>query len=476
MEKAKGVLAGIEPQSVFKYFEQICAIPHGSGNTKMISDYCVEFAKRHGLLCYQDEKNNIIIKKEASQGYEKHPPVIIQGHLDMVCEKEADCDIDFSKDGLDICLNGDMISAKGTTLGADDGIAIAMAMSLLADNTLWHPAIEALFTVDEETGMYGAAALDVSRLNGKMLLNIDSEVEGVLTAGCAGGARTDIGLPLTRESSCGECFKITLDGFAGGHSGIEIAKSVYNSNIIMGSFLQLLEGDWRIADISGGLKDNAIPVLTECVLVAESQQIDRAVAAFCAKYKDQIGSDFKIKAESVSPAAVALTSECSKAVSALLGAVPNGVIEMSSDIEGLVQTSLNLGILKIKGDLLCLSFAVRSSVKASKLNLIERLKRVAQDFGCSFEDFAHYPAWEYRKDSPLREKMVSVYERLFGKRPYVDVIHAGLECGILSEKIGDLDAVSFGPDLYDIHTARERMSVSSVGRTYKFLTEVLKEL
>ena len=477
MKKEKRVLGEIEPKSVFGYFEDICAIPHGSGNTKQISDWCVAFAKKHNLYYYQDEKNNVIIRKPATAGYEMHPTVIIQGHLDMVCEKDVECNIDFGKDGLDIYLQDGMISARGTTLGGDDGIAVAMALSILADDTLSHPEIEALFTVDEETGMYGAEFLDASLLNGKLLLNIDSEAEGVLTAGCAGGARADIKLPLETAGASGEAFEITLFDFLGGHSGTEIAKSIYNPNIIMGSFLRLLDGKWYLADIKGGLKDNAIPVMCECVIYSEQKAVESAREKFEAEYGKQLGKDFNIKIEKLYETQnKAFSFETSKRAAELLGAVPNGVIEMSGDIEGLVQTSLNLGVLKTENGKMRLTFAVRSSVSQSKAELIERLQNVSDEFGCEFSSFGHYPAWEYKKDSVLREKMVSVYEGMFDKKPMVDVIHAGLECGLFCEKISGLDAVSFGPDLFDIHTTRERMSVESVRRTYEFLCQILKEL
>ncbi len=477
MEKEKRVLGKIEPESVFEYFEDICAIPHGSGNTKQISDWCVAFAKEHNLYYYQDEKNNVIIRKSATVGYETHPTVIIQGHLDMVCEKDADCKIDFSKDGLSIYLQDGMISAHGTTLGGDDGIAVAMAMSILADNTLSHPEIEALFTVDEETGMYGAEFLDTSSLKGKLLLNIDSEAEGVLTVGCAGGARADIKMPLESALASGEAFKITLYGFLGGHSGTEIAKSIYNPNIIMGSFLRLLDNEWYLVDIKGGLKDNAIPVMCESVIYSNQKTVERARKRFESTYQKQLNNDFKIKIEKAEEQSKnAFSLEDSKKAAELLGAVPNGVIEMSEDINGLVQTSLNLGVLKIEDSNLQLTFAVRSSVSQSKAKLIEKLQKTADEFGCEFTSFGHYPAWEYKKDSVLRDKMVFVYERMFGAKPKIDVIHAGLECGLFCEKISELDAVSFGPDLFDIHTTRERMSVESVRRTYEFLCQVLKEL
>ncbi|MBQ6893348.1 MAG: aminoacyl-histidine dipeptidase [Clostridia bacterium] len=469
-----GILEGLCPARVMHYFEEICKIPHGSGNTDMISDYCVNFAKSLGLEVLKDAHNNVIIKKPASAGYEAHQTVILQGHLDMVCEKDADCPINFEKDGLNLKVDGDFIYAEGTTLGGDDGIAIAMAMAVLEDNSLCHPPIEALFTTDEETGMYGAEGLDASVLKGKTLINIDSEEEGILTVGCAGGARVDIRLPLVTGNSDMPCYRVTVGGLKGGHSGVEIDKGRLNSNITMGRFLNSLPFNYTIGDIRGGQKDNAIPRETVAVVFCDGD-IQNAADSFVKDNRIDTDTGLLITVERIDNT-VCFDNESSKKMTSFLCQVPNGIQVMSKDIEGLVQTSLNMGVLEIKDNTLHMTFAVRSSVNSEKYELLEKLEQLTKDFGGAYSSHAHYPAWEYRKVSPLRDTMVAVYKKLYGKAPKIVAIHAGLECGLFSEKIDGLDAVSFGPNLYDIHTSRERMSISSVGRTYEYLLEILRSL
>ncbi|MBQ8836892.1 MAG: aminoacyl-histidine dipeptidase [Clostridia bacterium] len=469
-----GILEGLKPARVMHYFEEICSIPHGSGNTDLISDYCVNVAKSLRLEVSKDKHNNVIIRKPASAGYEGHSTVILQGHLDMVCEKDEDCQIDFEKDGLCLKVDGDFVYADGTTLGGDDGIAVAMVLAILEDNTLAHPPIEALFTTDEETGMYGAEGLDASVLFGKTLINIDSEEEGILTAGCAGGARVDIKLPLKKGHTDMPCYRVTVGGLKGGHSGVEIDKGRLNSNITMGRFLNSLPFNYIIGDIRGGLKDNAIPRVTEAVIFCNGE-IHGAANQFVKANAVATDPDLSISVESISHD-VCFDEASSKIITAFLCEVPNGIQTMSADIEGLVQTSLNMGVLKVENDTLHMTFAARSSVNAEKYELLDRLEKLTLKFGGVYSSHAHYPAWEYRKFSPLRDTMAAVYEKMYGIAPKIDVIHAGLECGLFSDKIKGLDAVSFGPNLYDIHTSREKMSISSVERTYSYLLEVLAAL
>ena len=469
------ILEGLKPERVFYYFEDLCSIPHGSGNTKKISDYCVDFAKANGLSVYQDEHNNVVIRKPASAGYEHHEPVILQGHLDMVCEKEPDCPIDFATDGLTLQRDGDLVFAKGTTLGGDDGIAVAMALAILEDSTLIHPPLEALFTTDEETGMYGAEGLDASVLTGKTLLNIDSEEEGILTVSCAGGARAGIEFPLTVGAVDMPCYTVTLGGLIGGHSGVEIHCGRQNANVLLGSFLRTLPFAYQIIDIRGGQKDNAIPRQATAI-VAANGDLAAAAAAFVAANRIDTDPDLAITVEPTAAHTSGFDLASSARIAEFLTTVANGVQAMSADIEGLVQTSLNLGILKSDNNALSATFAVRSSVGAEKDALLAKLEATAKAFGGSFESHGHYPAWEYRKDSRLRDTMVDVYTKLYGGAPEVVAIHAGLECGLFAGKIADLDAVSFGPNLYDIHTTRERMSAASVERTYAYLCEILKSL
>ncbi len=467
------ILENLEPKRVFHYFEDICSVPHGSGNTAAISDYCVRFAKEQGLFCHRDELGSIIIKKPASKGYEDHPAVILQGHLDMVCACDEGVMIDMEKEGIKLKTDGEFVSACGTTLGGDNGIAVAMIMALLEDKNACHPPVEALFTVDEETGMFGAEALDATLLSGKMLINIDSEEEGVFTVSCAGGARARFEFSFSREEVSAPVYKIKIDGLKGGHSGVEIDKGGQNADILMGKLLKGLP-EVRICSIAGGLKDNAIPSSCECVISCET---DPAAAVLEFEKQNRIPTDEGLKI-TVAPAQAndCFTSESSAAVIEFLTTVKNGIITMSEDIKGLVQTSLNLGYLATQGDRVVASFAVRSSLGEEKKALLADLKKTAEKLGADFIEDNFYPAWEYKKESRLRDTMCRVWEEISGKSAAVSAIHAGLECGLFCEKIEGLDAVSMGPDMFDVHTPRERLSVSSTERVYNYLREVLAAL
>lgn len=475
-------LAGLEPASVFGYFEQLCAIPHGSGNTKMISDYLVNFAKEHGIRYIQDELNNVLLFADGTCGYEDHAPVILQGHMDMVCEKDADCPIDMEREGLDITHDGEYIFANGTTLGGDDGVAVAFALALLADPTIAHPPIEVIITVDEEVGMEGATGVDLSMLKGRTMINLDCENEGVFTVSCAGGARGTITLPLQRRAVYGPCVKLTVEGLQGGHSGVEIHKNLGKANKIMGEFLSRIQKlmPLCITDITGGAKDNAIPRSCQVTLVAMGSHIER-INDVAAQLQEEVRATFdepeaRIYGDDVDAlGGNALSTQDSAKVIALLCSAPNGVQSWSQDIEGLVQTSLNLGVVRL-ADELRMTFAVRSSVNQEKRELLAQLQELAKLFDAQYSEMGDYPAWEFKKDSHLRDTMVRVFERMYGKTPVVEAIHAGLECGILSDKLPGLDCVAIGPDMQDIHTSRERLHIASTRRSWEFLLEILKEL
>ena len=476
-------LAGLEPAAVFEYFEQICAIPHGSGNTKAISDYLVAFAKEHGLEYRQDGLNNVILLQEGTCGLEDRGPVILQGHMDMVCEKDADCPINMDTDGLDVTHDGEYVFARGTTLGGDDGIAVAFALALLADKSIAHPPLEVVITVDEETGMEGATGIDLSELKGRTLINIDSEEEGIFTVSCAGGARGTITLPVTRRAVYGPCVRLTVEGLQGGHSGVEIHKNRANANKVMGEFLSRVQQlmPLCLTKLSGGSKDNAIPRSCTVTLVAMGSHIDRINAVAEALEKEirekYDEPEVRIYGDDVDAfGGNALPTDVTAKVIALLCAAPNGVQAWSKDIEGLVQTSLNLGVAQLEKDELRLTFAVRSSVNQEKRELLDQLAKLAQFNEGSYSEMGDYPAWEYRKESDLRDTMVEVYREMFAKEPQVVAIHAGLECGILSDKLPGLDCVSIGPEMHDIHTSRERLGIASTKRTWEFLLEVLKRL
>lgn len=469
------VLEQYQPREALRYFEEICAIPHGSRDTKRISDYCVRFAKAHGLAFVQDAHNNVVIYKPASQGYEDHPTVILQGHLDMVCEKDAGCDIDFSTDGLRLRCDGKYIFAEGTTLGGDDGIAVAYALAILAADDLKHPPLEAVFTVDEEIGMLGADAMDMRALKGRVLLNCDSEDEGILTVSCAGGATSVLTRPVLRENCAGTVWRMGVKNLTGGHSGVEINSGRANASKTLAATLQTLPV--CLISIDGGSKDNAIPRSCEALVVADDPR-----SAFFARAEQvkallpagETAAEFYCEPTACDLAP--MDEESSRAVLALLNAIPNGVQKMSQDIPGLVQTSLNLGILKTQADHVTLAFSVRSSVNTEKTALIEKLKAVGLAHGASYTESGAYPAWEYQKHSRLRDVMVSVFRELYGKEPVVEAIHAGLECGIFSDRLPGLDAVSFGPQMHDIHTSRERLDLASTERTWKYLIAVLEKL
>lgn len=474
------VLQHLEPQGVFRFFEELCAIPHGSGNTRAVSDWLVDFARQRGLRYAQDELNNVVIFKDAAPGYEAAAPVILQGHMDMVCEKAPDCTKDMDTEGLDLQLEGDTISARGTTLGGDDGIAVAMMLAIL-DDTLPHPPIEAVFTVDEETGMYGAEGLDASLLRGRRMLNMDSEDEGVFTVSCAGGARADCCLPVTRAPFAAPVLEIRVSGLAGGHSGVEIDKGRANGVMLLGRVLCALaqETELRLISVSGGLKDNAIPTGAVALVAAEQETTLRLCGALDAAFKKEYrvtDPGVTVTAAPAESALLPLDACSSRSAVCMLSCLPCGIQAMSADIPGLVQTSLNLGILTTGDDAVHASFSVRSSVATQKEMLIRRLRCLMEQLGGSVSTHGDYPAWEYMPQSPLRDLLVQVYTDQYGREPRVEAIHAGLECGLFSAKLPGLDCVSFGPDLSEIHTFRESMSVSSVARVYAMVLETLRRM
>ena len=473
-------LEHLEPRKVFSPFEELCAIPHGSGHTKAISDWCVAFARDRGLEYHQDGQNNVIIIKEATAGYENAPALILQGHLDMVCEKEPGCPKDMDREGLELYVDGDFVSARGTTLGGDDGIAVAMALALLDADDIPHPRLEAVFTVDEEIGMLGAVGLDVSPLKGTRLLNLDSEAEGVFTVSCAGGNVTACTLPVSRAPFQGTALKVTVSGLRGGHSGTEIHKGLANANMLLGRLLQAMGAatGLRIVSAGGGLKDNAIPVKAQARVLVSDAEAARAAAR-------KTAADFAAEYRVTDPGITVTVEECASSLEAMdasttgkvicmLTCLPNGVQVMSADIQGLVQTSLNLGIFTAQGDQVRACFSVRSSVDSQKEMLKSRLTTLMEQLGGYTVFSGDYSGWEYRADSPLRELLTQVFREQYGRDPQVEAIHAGVECGIFAGKIPGLDCVSMGPDLLEIHTPRERMSISSVQRVWKFLLEVLK--
>lgn len=477
------VLANCQPRKVFAFFEEICAIPHGSHNTKAISDYCVAFAKARGLEVMQDDHNNVLIRKAASAGYENGPTVILQGHLDMVCVKDADCPKDMTCEGLDLVVEGDFVRAKGTSLGGDDGIAVAMALAILDDDTLPHPELEVLFTVDEEVGMLGAEALDFSALKGRWLINIDSEEEGIITVGCAGGTTVDCLLPLRREEHRGMCCTVTISGLTGGHSGAEIHKGRASATALLGRVLHEMASaaPYSLVTLQGGTVGNAIPCTAEAVLVASADDV-ATLQSTCEQCAAILRHEYAVTdanmqitfAAGEETTVTAMSAAGTAAAVFALAQLPQGVVTMSQDIADLVQTSLNLGVLTTEEEVMQMRFTIRSSVESQKLWLRRRLESFMLFLGGRAEVRTDYPGWEFRRDSALRELVVECYREQYGSEPAVGAIHAGLECGFFCGKAADLDCVSVGPDILDIHSPQERLGISSTARTYELVLRVLE--
>lgn len=477
------ILKDTKPKEVFKYFEEICSIPHGSGDMDRISAYCEEFAKKHLLRYVRDNANNVIIYKDATSGYEKSEPVILQGHIDMVCQKEKTSPVDFEKDGLDIFKDGDFIKAKGTTLGADNGIAVSMIMAILASDDIAHPPIEAVFTTDEEIGMIGAGKLDTALLKGKRMINLDAEEEEYLTVSCAGGSDFKAILPLSKKTVSGKKATIEISGLSGGHSGVEIDKGRVNANILSGRLLNSLSKkvDFDIASINGGTKANAITVSCEIELVAYDE---KAFFEAFTQTTEIIKNELKDRESRLSIILemgdfasfdVILAEEKKKLIHFLL-ATPNGVMDMSVNIKGLVETSLNLGILKTEENEITAVYALRSN-KASSLDYLEeKMTDFSKFTGFNTEISARYEPWEYKDNSELQRLYKKVFLEKTGKEPIVTAIHAGLECAVFSSAIPELDCIAIGPDMFGVHTVGEKLSISSTARIYEILCALLAQM
>ena len=476
-------LENCEPKRVFYYFEELCKIPHGSGNTKQISDYLVSFAKEHGLEYVQDEMNNVVIYKPATKGYEDAPAVILQGHMDMVCEKRPDVEHDFTKDPLNISVQDGYVTANGTTLGGDDGIAVAYGLALLESEDIAHPALEVLITVDEEIGLLGAEGIDCSVLKGKRLINLDSEAEGSLWISCAGGLSGISTIPVQRVEAEGQKAAVKITGLMGGHSGAEIDKKRANANVLMGRFLYSLQKEtaYEIISLAGGQKDNAITREADAELLVEDINAVKACTEKLQKgfREEYAGTDEKITVEITdlgAASAKVLHPTSREKVLFFLMEVPFGIQKMSGTIDGLVETSTNIGIVKLGEDEFLGSSSVRSSVEVAGAALSDKICYLTEFLGGEYTVQGAYPAWEYRKDSPLRDRMVEVYEEMYGEKPNVVAIHAGLECGLFYKKIEGLDCVSLGPNMKDIHTSEEMLDIASTERVWKYLVKVLEYL
>ncbi len=480
------ILENVEPRRVMHYFEEICSIPHGSYHMEAISDYVVKFAKKHALTFIKDKADNVVIFREASKGAENAAPLMLQGHMDMVLEKRADVDIDMEQEAITLQTDGEYLFADGTTLGGDDGIAVAMMLAILEDETLEHPALECVFTVDEEVGMLGMEALDPAPLKATRMLNLDSEDEGILTVGCAGGAEMHLTLPLEKKERCGKKLTLHVSGLRGGHSGASIQEGQANADIILARLLQKIgkKAEFALISFAGGSKDNAIPRDADAeILIGDGisqKEIQNVIAKFTAQAKAEyrvadpgITIAYEWDEAGVTSAASVSRKDTKKLVRFLL-ALPNGVIEMDPNVKDLPQTSLNMGVVRLDEDALRVITLVRSSINSQKKFVVEKVKAVAALADAEVEIPSTYPAWEYEAESPFRDLVAELYEKETGKKPQIAIIHGGLECGLLAGKMKGLSCVSIGPDMQAIHTPDEKLSIASTARTWEFVTAILR--
>lgn len=481
-------LKHLDSYKVFKFFYALNQIPRGSGNEKAVSDWLVDFAKKRNLEVKQDACNNVIIRKGGTAGYENAKTVILQGHMDMVCEKEKDSPHDFSKDPIAFIVEGDTLRADRTTLGADDGIAVAMSLALLDSDDIPHPPLEVLCTVSEETGMDGAIGLNPADLTGRTLINIDSEEEGVFLTSCAGGKQVFFHLPIVWEKAptAKKFFKITVSGLTGGHSGMEIIKGRGNANKLLARVLYAIgkKAPYNIAEISGGSKHNAIPREANAEIAinaTDEAAVKEIVKNYAGIFKNEfegIDNGVSVTIEGTGHTTDRLfDANTTERIVQLLILTRHGVIAMSHAIKRLVQTSNNLAIIKTLDNEVKVSCAIRSSIKSQKEAVADEFAVIGSLVGAKMVFDPGYPEWQYAPHSPIRDTFVSVYKQEFGKEPVISAIHAGLECGLFSEKFnGELDQISFGPNIYDVHTAKEHTSIESVDRSWKFLKAVLKSI
>ena len=476
------IINGREPKAVFRFFEEICAIPHPSYHEERVADYLVEFAVSRGLEYYRDELHNVLIKKPATSGMEGRAPILFQGHTDMVCEKNGDVEHDFMKDPLKLFLDGDLLGAQGTTLGGDDGIAVAMMLAMLDGSLPAHPALECLFTVAEEVGLNGAHGFDYSRISARIMVNLDSEDLGVITAGCAGGLRSDLSLSYNTVPVTGDALRVSVTGLAGGHSGVDICTGRANANKLMGRLLAKLCKCVKVNLISleGGSKDNAIP--RECVAILAVSDVEAAKQCLHQEAErirgELVAEDagFSVSVGAMNGVKEAICDADSLRAVALLATVDNGVKEMNRNVKGLPEWSRNLGVIRTEENKIDFIFSVRSAMEGRLDASIDELDTLAQAFGCTAKHYSRYPGWDYAPVSPVRDAYLAAYRAVTGKDARVEVIHAGLECGIIYSKAPNMDIISIGPDMKDIHSPNERLDLSSVEVFWKTLVALIEKL
>lgn len=482
----KNVLAGLEPQAVFSHFEALTRIPRESGNEDEVSAFLAAFGESLGLKTIRESCNNIIIEKPASPGYENAPTVILQGHMDMVCVKKEGYAFDFESDPIPLVVEGDFVKTEGTTLGADNGIAVAMIMNILESKNLEHPPLVALMTVAEETGMDGVVNLEPEHISGDILINIDSEEEGILLASCAGGVNNIVTLPIKKVNKKSEkTFVIRIKGLRSGHSGMEIDKNRANAIKLLGRILEAIQEleTIEIFQVSGGDKMNAIAETATAYIGVGAGDVE-ALKSIVFEQGHLLKNEFATADPDITinlevednPFEKSLSKESVQALIPILRLLPFGPNTMSNDIQGLVESSSNLGILKQDEDSIKIHNLLRSSLQSVKEEMNSRIDYICKLTGAQMTLEADYPDWPFKTESRIRDIMRQAWKDMFNEEIQVSAIHAGLECGFLKEKVGDIDMISLGPNLYDVHTPLERMSIGSVERVYDFLLDVLKRI
>ena len=479
------VIENLKPKLVWRHFDEIRKIPHCSKHEEKIREYVLDFAKQHNIKSKTDKAGNVVLLKPASQGMEGKPTVILQGHMDMVCEKNSDVDFDFSKDPINLKLNGDVLTADGTTLGADNGIGLAMSLAILEDETVKHGPIEALFTVDEETGLTGAFAMESDMLTGKILLNLDSEDFGVITVGCAGGGDSQIKLPLKTQPISGNLGTLTIkiSGLRGGHSGVDIREQRGNAVKILTRILwKAKDYKFFISDIKGGDKHNAIPREAYAIVAIDKSDKDKFISTLKSESKNileeikPIDPKFKVDVEDNDEIKTTLTNDSQGRLLDLLHGLPHGVDKMSYDIPTLVETSTNLATISIKDGKAAIGLSSRSSIKSALQDFRDRIRATAELSGATVEEDSPYPGWKPNLDSNILKLSKKIFKDMYGKEPTVEAIHAGLECGIIGEKFPGMDMISIGPTIKYPHSPEEQVHVSTVNKFYNYLLKILENV
>lgn len=477
-------IENLEPKLVWKHFNEICKIPHCSKHEEKIRDYIVKFAKQQKLVVKTDKIGNVLVLKPASSGLKNKPSIILQGHMDMVCEKNSDVTHDFSKDPLHLKLNGDILMASGTTLGADNGIGVAVGLALLEATNVRHGPIEALFTVDEETGLTGAFNLEPNFLTGKSMINLDSEMFGVITVGCAGGGDSKIELPIKTRSAPSDVQSITvkLMGLKGGHSGVDIHEQRGNAIKLLIRILWKASQyhEFFISEIKGGDKHNAIPREAFVKIGIRAAEKSRFIAKIKAESQDiaeeikPIDPDFKMSVDNCEQLKTVFDTTSQRNLLNLVHGLPHGVYKMSYDIAGLVETSTNLATITTNDDSVLISMSSRSAVKSELQDMRDRIRATASLCGAKVSEEAPYPGWKPNLESKLLARSKKVYKELHKQEPKVEAVHAGLECGIIGEKFPGMDMISVGPTIKHLHSPQEEVSVSSVEKFYQYIVKILE--